>query len=95
MNAVRTIRTEGFSNLTYRIKAKAPNHTVEFWYDRRSRNWIVQYLQEDGYQVGDADVVYTRKEAELAASEMATEVRGDVAPAPAHPDNGFIVEVRS
>lgn len=36
---------------------------VERWYDRRSRNWIVQLLDEDGNQIGDAYYCYTKKEA--------------------------------
>lgn len=36
---------------------------VERWYDQRSRNWIVQLLDENGNQIGDAFYCYTKKEA--------------------------------
>ena len=37
---------------------------VEKWYDRHSRNWIVQLLDAEGNQVGNAIYVYTKGEAE-------------------------------
>lgn len=33
------------------------------WYDKRSRNWIVQAKDADDNQVGEAVYVYTKREA--------------------------------
>ena len=37
--------------------------TVDAWYDRHTRLWVVQKLNKDGYQVGDADYVYGKADA--------------------------------
>ena len=37
---------------------------VTMWYDRYTRSWVVQSLDWEGNQIGDATYVYTRKEAE-------------------------------
>jgi hypothetical protein len=36
------------------------------WYDKRTRNWVVQVKDAEGNQVGDADYSATEKEAKLA-----------------------------
>ena len=36
---------------------------VEKWYDRYSRNWIIQLLDAKGNQIGNAVYVYTKNEA--------------------------------
>ena len=33
---------------------------IDAWYDRHSRNWIIQLLNKDGYQVGNAIIVGSR-----------------------------------
>ncbi len=47
---------------------------VEKWYDRRSRNWIVQKLDAEGNQVGDAGIVGTRQGAEIYAAAFKKEI---------------------
>ena len=37
---------------------------VEKWYDRHTRNWVVQLKDKSGCQVGNATYVYTKDEAE-------------------------------
>lgn len=36
----------------------------DMWYFRQQRSWVVQWKDKAGNQVGDADYVYTRGEAE-------------------------------
>lgn len=36
------------------------------WYDRRTRNWVVQVLDADRNQIGDAEYSATEKEATSA-----------------------------
>lgn len=44
--------------------------SVDAWYDRHTRLWCVQLLNKDGYQVGDAEYVYGKAEAELVKAEL-------------------------
>lgn len=37
---------------------------VDVWYDHATRNWVVQRKDKDGNQIGDADYVYSRSEAQ-------------------------------
>lgn len=39
--------------------------TIDVWYNRSARSWVVQRMDPDGNQVGDADYVYTKREALL------------------------------
>lgn len=48
--------------------------TVEKWYDRTSRNWVVQTKDERGNQIGDADYVYTRREAEKLVRQRVKDI---------------------
>ena len=36
--------------------------TIEYWYDRRSRNWIVQLKDKDDNQIGEAFYSGTRSD---------------------------------
>lgn len=41
-----------------------PHHHVEHWYDKHTRSWVVQRMDKQGNQIGSADYVGSRKEAE-------------------------------
>lgn len=41
--------------------------TIEYWYDRKTRSWVVQTKTKEGFQVGEADYVGTRPQAESIA----------------------------
>jgi hypothetical protein len=43
--------------------------TIEYWYNRHETSWVVQLKTKEGYQVGTADYVYTKKEAENITKE--------------------------
>lgn len=42
---------------------------VEVWYDRATRSWVVQRLDADGNQIGTADYVHSKREAQALAKE--------------------------
>jgi GNAT superfamily N-acetyltransferase len=44
---------------------------IDMWYDRYTKNWVVQLKDSKGYQIGDAHYVYTKRE----ASDIAKEIR--------------------
>ena len=44
--------------------------TVDVWYDRYSRSWVVQEKDADDNQVGDAIYVHTKREAEIERNEI-------------------------
>lgn len=67
---VISTKTTGFTSSTYRIPAASAGHVVEYWYDKRSRSWIVQYKDGDDNQVGTADYVGTKDDAIIAAAHM-------------------------
>jgi len=51
--------------------ARASNSSsVVFWYNRQERSWVVQARDANGHEIGDADYVYTRGEAEKLAIEL-------------------------
>ena len=75
MNIETVIRNPDFAALTYSRPAQRAGHTVERWYDRLSRNWIVQYKDADGHQLGDAGIVGNKHDAIFAAEIMAGESR--------------------
>lgn len=37
--------------------------SIDMWYDRHSKNWVIQRKDINGYQVYSADYVYTKSEA--------------------------------
>ena len=47
---------------------------VEKWFDRRSRVWIVQKLDRDGNQIGDAGLSGTKAGADLYEKEFIAEI---------------------
>lgn len=44
--------------------------SVDMWYDRTTRNWVVQVKDEHGNQIGDAVYVYTQPEALLEKARL-------------------------
>ena len=48
---------------------------VDVWYDRISKNWVVEVKDERGYQVGEAIYVYTKPEAMREKSRLEREHR--------------------
>jgi hypothetical protein len=65
------VRNQEYSSLTYRRPAAMPGHHVTRWWDRHSRNWVVQLLDEHENQI-DSLYVYTLDDALDAAAHMAT-----------------------
>ena len=47
--------------------------SVDAWYDRHTRLWVIQLLNKDGYQVGDAKYVYGKADAMLTTSMLMEE----------------------
>lgn len=43
---------------------------IDAWYDKHTRLWVVQKLNKDGYQVGDADYVYGKTNAMEEKAEL-------------------------
>jgi len=39
-------------------------YVVDYWYDRHTRSWVVQCVDSQGNQVGEARYVYTKLEAQ-------------------------------
>ncbi|MCX7177961.1 MAG: hypothetical protein NTX56_04055 [Proteobacteria bacterium] len=52
--------------------------TVVKWYDRQSRNWIVQKLDASGNQIGDAGITGTRAGADVYEAEFRKEIAVNV-----------------
>lgn len=48
--------------------------STQRWYDRATRSWVVQSLNEDGDQVGDATYVHGRGEAIIDESHRRDEI---------------------
>lgn len=61
-----TIRIEGW-NPEDAQESKATH--VDAWYDRHTRLWVVQMLDDNGYQVGDAEYVYGKAAAMAVKAE--------------------------
>ena len=53
---------------TYTIQVR-DGFTVQYWYARP--NWVVQKMDPQGNQIGDAAFVYTKREAGLEAAVYA------------------------
>lgn len=47
-------------------------YTIYTWYDRQSRNWITQYRDAEGNQIGNALFSGNTKDANTTHKEMAT-----------------------
>lgn len=54
-----------------------PAVTVDKWYNRHVRSWVVQKKDARGYQVGDAEYVGTNIEAEAIAKDWRKEIEGN------------------
>ena len=44
--------------------------SIDTWYDRYTKLWVIQKLNKDGYQVGDADYVYGKQAAMKETEEL-------------------------
>lgn len=47
-------------------------YTIYTWYDRQSRNWITQYRDAEGNQIGNAEFSGNRTNANTLHKEMTT-----------------------
>ena len=47
---------------------------VKRWYDRATKSWVVQRCNVDHDQVGDADYVYTKREADDLCAQYQKEI---------------------
>jgi hypothetical protein len=50
-------------------------HTVGKWYNRSERSWVIQVKDKYGNQIGEADSVHSREEAE-AREEYQRNING-------------------
>ncbi len=57
------------SNQYFYNDADEPYHHVEHWYDKHTRSWVVQKKDKEGNQVGAADYVGRKHEAESLRAE--------------------------
>ncbi|MBQ6679512.1 MAG: hypothetical protein IJM76_05760 [Lachnospiraceae bacterium] len=48
--------------------------SVDAWYDRHTRLWVIERLNKDGYQIGDAIYVYGKKDAMEIKAELEREI---------------------
>lgn len=48
---------------------------VDAWYDRHTRLWVVQCLDDEGYQVGDATYVYGKASAMITKAQLEGELK--------------------
>lgn len=70
-DTVMTIRIKGFDSEAFDEAVV----TIEAWYDRHTKLWVIQKLNKDGYQVGDAVYVYGKEAAMKAKAEMEEELK--------------------
>ena len=54
--------------LTGKVTRAASGNLIDCWYDRQSRDWVIQTKDAGGNQIGDAMYVGCRDEAESEAS---------------------------
>ena len=47
--------------------------TVDAWYDPHTKLWVIQKLNKEGFQVGDATIVHGKKDAMRTKKEIETE----------------------
>ena len=55
------------------LTGEAVKMKIDVWYDRYTRSWVVQLKDVSGNQIGTADYVYTKREAELIADRLKKE----------------------
>lgn len=49
--------------------------SIDAWYDRHTKLWVIQKLNKSGYQVGDAIYVYGKKAAMDTKKELEQEIQ--------------------
>lgn len=64
--------------------------TVDSWYDRSTKSWVIQKKDREGNQVGSAEYVGTRSEKDVIVQEWQKGVDPNL-----HPDVGKQVDIRS
>lgn len=47
---------------------------IDAWYDRHTKLWVIQKLNKDGYQIGDAEYVYGKQMAMKVKKELEAEL---------------------
>lgn len=47
--------------------------TIDAWWDRFSRNWVIQLKNKDGFQVGDAFFAGNRKDKDACVKTLKEE----------------------
>ena len=67
VDILKELKIVGFDSNTDSLD-KTPA-SIKKWYDRKTRSWVVMLLNKDGDQVGDADYVATRLEADLIVKD--------------------------
>jgi hypothetical protein len=51
-------------SIDYEIKYyNAKPFSIDMWYNRHERSWVVRVMDEEGNQIGDATYVYSKSEA--------------------------------
>lgn len=61
-----TIRIKGFNEEQFDETVAS----IDAWYDRHTRLWIIQKLNKEGYQIDNATYVYGKKLAMQVAAEL-------------------------
>lgn len=48
-------------------------NSVDCWYDKHTKLWVIQMLNKDGYQIGRAEYIYGKKAAQTRKNEIEKE----------------------
>ena len=48
---------------------------IDAWYDRHTRDWVIQKKDKNGYQVGEADRVGTKADKDYIVKELQAELK--------------------
>ena len=62
-----TIRIQGFNSEDQLDEVVT---SIDVWYDRHTRLWVIQKLNKEGYQIDSASYVYGKKLAMQVAAEL-------------------------
>ena len=46
---------------------------IDCWYDRHTRLWVLQKMNKEGFQIGDAYYIYGKKEAQEYKKQLEQE----------------------
>lgn len=53
--------------------AEAVASSIDIWYERRTRSWVVQLKDAEGNQIGESSYVHSRREADKIAARLKVE----------------------